>query len=95
LPDFESVEDLATDHHPTCTALIRDLRELLTTKRVELAMLVADSFLATHRSDQAIMLLERAFQEQPQRMDVRTRLAAAYRSVGRDADASALEPKSN
>jgi len=95
LPDFESVEDLATDHHPTCTALIRDLRELLTTKRVELAMLVADSFLATHRSDQAIMLLERAFQEQPDRTDVRARLAATYRSVGRDADASALEPKSN
>ncbi len=95
LPDFESVEDLATDHHPTCTALIRDLRELLTTRRVELAMLVADSFLATHRSDQAIMLLERAFQEQPDRTDVRARLAAAYRSTGRGADASALEPKSN
>lgn len=95
LPDFESVEDLATDHHPTCTALIRDLRELLTTKRVELAMLVADSLLATHRPDQAIMLLERAFQEQPERTDVRSRLAAAYRSAGRDADASALEAKSN
>jgi DNA-binding SARP family transcriptional activator len=95
LPDFESVEDLATDHHPTCTALIRDLRELLTTKRVELAMLVAESFLATHRPDQAITLLERSVQEQPERTDVRARLAAAYRSVGRDADASALEPKPN
>jgi len=95
LPDFDSVEDLATDHHPTCTELIRDLRELLTTKRVELAMLVADSFLASHRPDHAILLLERAFQEQPHRTDVRSRLAATYRSAGRDADASALEPKSN
>jgi len=95
LPDFESVEDLATDHHPTCTALIRDLRELLTTKRVDLAMLVSESLVATHRPDQAVTLLERAFQEQPDRTDVRARLAAAYRSVGREAEASALEPKTN
>jgi hypothetical protein len=95
LPDFESVEDLATDHHPTCTALIRDLRELLTIKRGELAMLVADSLLATDRPDQAIMLLERIFQEQPHRTDVRARLAATYRSAGREAEASALESKTN
>jgi DNA-binding SARP family transcriptional activator len=95
LPEFESVEDLATDHHPTCTALIRDLRELLTTKRVELTMLVADSLLATHRPDPAIALLEQAFQERPERADLRARLAAAYRGVGREAEASALEPTSN
>ncbi len=95
LPEFESVEDLATDHHPTCTDLIRDLRELLTTKRVELTMLVADSLLATHRPDPAIALLERAFQERPERADLRACLAAAYRGVGRKAEAAALEPKSN
>jgi DNA-binding SARP family transcriptional activator len=95
LPEFESVEDLATDHHPTCTDLIRDLRELLTTKRIELTMLVADSLLATHRPDPAIALLEQAFQERPERADLRARLAAAYRGVGREAEASALEPTSN
>ncbi len=95
LPEFESVEDLATDHHPTCTDLIRDLRELLTTKRIELTMLVADSLLATRRPDPAIALLEQAFQERPERADLRARLAAAYRGVGREAEASALEPTSN
>jgi DNA-binding SARP family transcriptional activator len=95
LPEFESVENLATDHHPTCTALIADLRDLLTSKRVELAMLVANSLLATHRPDQAIALLERAVQERPERVDLRGRLAAAYRSVGRQEAATAIEPKSS
>jgi DNA-binding SARP family transcriptional activator len=93
LPDFESVEDLATDHHSTCTGIVADLRDLLSTKRVELAMLAADSLLSTHRPDQAIAILERAFQERPARADLRARLAAAYRSVGRQAAASAIESK--
>ncbi len=92
LPDFESVEDLATDHHPTCTALVQELRELLTTKRVELAIVVADSFLSTQQPDQAIALLERVFRERPERVDLRARLAAAYHGAGREADAGAIQP---
>jgi hypothetical protein len=91
LPEFESIEDLATDHHPTCTALIRELRELLTTKRVELSMLVADSHLANHHSDQAIALLERAFKERPERVDLGARLANAYHAAGREAEAAAIQ----
>lgn len=92
LPEFESIEDLATDRHPTCTELIRDLRELLTTKRVELAILIADSYVATHRSGQAVAVLERVFKERPERGDLRARLATAYHDAGRDADAAAIQP---
>ena len=38
--------------------------------------------------------LERVFQERPERVDLRGRLAAAYRTVGRRAEANALELKS-
>jgi len=92
LPEFESVEDLATDHHPTCTTLIQDLRELLTTKRVEITISVADSLLSAHQPDRAIAVLERGFKERPERADLRARLAAAYHSTGREADAAAIQP---
>jgi hypothetical protein len=93
LPDFETVENLATDRHPTCTALIKDLRELLTAKRLELTLLLADSHLANSRPAEAIRLLEPAFRERVERADLRARLAAAYRRAGREADASALETR--
>jgi len=92
LPEFESVEDLATDHHPTCTVLIQEIRELLTTKRIELTILVADSLISGHQPDQAIALLERAHRERPERADLRARLAAAYQSAGREAEAAAIQP---
>lgn len=92
LPEFESIEDIATDHHPTCTALVQELRELLTGKRVELTILVADSLLSAHQTEQAIVVLERAFKERPERADLRARLAAAYHSAGREADAAAIQP---
>jgi hypothetical protein len=91
LPEFESVEDFATDHHPTCTDVIRELRELLTSKRLELILVLADSYSATNRPAEAIAILEPAFQEQPERDDLRARLAAAYSSAGRGAEAAALE----
>ena len=95
LPEFESVEDFATDHHPTCTDVIRELRELLTAKRTELLLVLADSYLATKRPAEAIAILEPAFQEQRERDDLRARLAAAYSSAGRGAEAAALEVKSS
>jgi hypothetical protein len=93
LPEFETVEDLATDHHPTCTALIGEVRDLLGAKRLELTLLLADSHLAKSRPGEAIQLLEPAFRERVGREDVRARLAAAYRSAGREADVSVLEAR--
>ncbi len=91
LPEFESVEDFATDHHPTCTGVIRELRELLTSKRLELILVLGDSYMATNRPAEAIEILEPAFQEQSERDDFRARLSAAYTSAGRSAEATALE----
>jgi len=91
LPEFESVEDLATDRHPTCTGLIRELRELLAAKRLDLILRLADSYMATDRPAETIAILEPAFQEQPERGDLRARLVAAYSRAGRSAEAAALE----
>jgi hypothetical protein len=94
LPEFESVEDFATDRHPTCTGAIRDLRELLTAKRLDLILVLADSYTATNRPTEAVAILEPTFQELPERDDLRARLAAAYSSAGRGAEAAALEVRS-
>jgi hypothetical protein len=94
LPEFESVEDFATDRHPTCTGVIRDLRELLTAKRLDLILVLADSYTATNRPTEAVAILEPTFQELPERDDLRARLAAAYSSAGRGAEAAALEVRS-
>jgi hypothetical protein len=91
LPEFESIEDIATDRHPTCTDLIRAQRELLSAKRLELSLVLAASYLTNARPAEAIAVLEPAFQERPERGDLRARLAAAYRAAGRQAEASALE----
>jgi hypothetical protein len=93
LPEFEAVEDLATDRHPTCTALVHELRELLVNKRVGLSLLLADSHLVAGRPTQAIAILEPALSDRSERKDVADRLAAAYRSAGRDAEAKALEAR--
>jgi hypothetical protein len=93
LPEFEAVEDLATDRHPTCTGLVLELRELLTNKRVDLSLLVADTHLRAGRPTQAIAILEPALGDRGERKDIADRLAAAYRSAGRDAEAKALEAR--
>jgi DNA-binding SARP family transcriptional activator len=90
LPDFEKVEDFATDHHPTCTDLVKEVRGLLASKRADLATALADTYLASGRSAQAIAALEPVVREHPNRKDLAVRLAAAYRSAGRDAEAKAL-----
>jgi len=90
LPDFEKVEDLATDHHPTCTDMVMEVRELLATKRADLAIVLAGSYLGSGRSAQAIAVLEPVVREHPKRKDLADRLASAYRSAGRDAEAEAL-----
>jgi hypothetical protein len=93
LPEFETIEDLATDRHPTCTELIRELRESLTNKRVELSLLLADIHLRAGQPAQAIAVLEPALNDRPERKDLGDRLAAAYRGAGREAEAKALEAR--
>jgi hypothetical protein len=93
LPDFEKVEDLATVHHPTCTDLVREVRELLLAKRLGLALVLADTYLAGGRPAQAIAVLEPALREREKRKDLADRLVAAYRTAGRDAEATSLEER--
>jgi len=93
LPEFEAIEDLATDRHPTCTELVHDLRELLVNRRVDLAALLADAHLGAGRPVQAIGVLEPALADRHERKDLADRLALAYRAAGRDAEARALEAR--
>jgi hypothetical protein len=93
LPEFETIEDLATDRHPTCTELIRELRDTLVSKRVELSLLLADGYLRAGQLTQAIAVLEPAVNDRAQRKDLADRLAAAYRSAGREAEAKSLEAR--
>lgn len=93
LPEFEAIEDLATDRHPTCTELVRELRESLTNKRVELALMLADTLLLGGQPSRAIAALEPTLDDRPERKDIADRLAAAYRGAGREAEALALERK--
>jgi hypothetical protein len=90
LPEFETVEDFATDRHPTCTQPIADLRDLLTTKRVALAVLVAEAHTRAGQPSRAVSILEAAHSDRPARQDVTDLLAAAYRAAGRDAEAAKL-----
>ena len=93
LPEFESVEDIATDHHPTCADLMREVRNLLGAKRAELAIAIATTQLASNRTAAAITVLERAYAERPESAELAVSLASAYRRAGRKADADALEPR--
>jgi hypothetical protein len=93
LPEFESLEEIATERHPTLTGLMHEQREKLVTKRLELMLHLAASYSEGGRPNEAVDLLEPAFQERPERSDIRAGLAAAYRSAGRAADASALDLK--
>jgi hypothetical protein len=93
LPEFEAIEDLATDRHPTCTAMVSELRELLVNKRVDLSLLLADAHLQAGLPKLAISVLEPALADRSGRKDLATRLAAAYRGAGRDAEAKALDAR--
>ena len=93
LAEFEAIEDLATDRRPTCTGLVRELRELLINKRVDLSLLLADTHLGAGHPTSAIAVLEPALSDRSERKDVADRLAAAYRSAGRDAEAKELEAR--
>jgi hypothetical protein len=93
LSEFDAIEDLATDRHPTCTDLVRELRESLTNKRVDLALLLADSHLRAGRPAQAITVLEPALSDRRERKDLASRLATAYRGAGREAEAKALDAR--
>jgi len=93
LPEFEAIEDFATDRHPTCTELIRELRESLVEKRVELSLLLAAAHLRAGRPADAVRVLEPALPDRPERKDLADRLVAAYRGAGREAEAKALEAR--
>jgi hypothetical protein len=93
LPDFETIEDMATDRHPTCTELIRELRESLTNKRVDLALLLGQSYLSAKQPAQAVAVLEPAVNDRRERKDLADRLVDAYRAAGREAEAKALEAR--
>jgi hypothetical protein len=93
LPEFETIEDLATDRHPTCTELIRQLRESLINKRVELSLLLADAHMRAGEPAEAVRVLEPALTDRRERKDLADRLAAAYRGAGREAEAKALESR--
>lgn len=90
LPEFEKLEDLATDHHPTSSHLVRELREMLADRRTRIGIVLADTYLATGRSLQAVSVLEPLLRENEQRRDLADRLAKAYQAVGRGAEARAL-----
>lgn len=90
MPEFETVEDVVTDHHPTCTELIQQLRTKLSDRRVELVAVLARTYIAGKRADMAVDLLEATRQGlsgRPQLVEV---LAEAYRATGRESDARAL-----
>ncbi len=91
LPEFESLEDVATGRHPTCTELIRGLRAELVAKRLGLIALVADSHLEAGRAAEAVDLLEPAFQANPDQAALRARLINAYVRAGRPEAAAGLE----
>jgi tetratricopeptide repeat protein len=90
LREFEIVENIATERHPNCTALMAELREQLVGKRADLALLLADAHLRDGQPLQAIAILEPALQGRSERGDIRARLAAAYTAAGRNAEADAV-----
>ena len=93
LPEFEAIEDLATDHHPTCTELIREVRESLIDKRVDLSLLLGDAYLRAGQPARSITILEPAVEDRPQRKDLADGLAAAYQAAGREAEARDIEAR--
>ncbi len=90
LPEFDTLENIATDRRPTCTALVAELRQQLINKRTELSLLLAEALLRDGRPGQAIAVLEPALSDRSERKDIADRLASAYRAAGREAEAKAL-----
>ena len=93
LPEFEGIEEIVTDRHPTCTVLVSELRSSLIDKRVGLALRLGDHYLQGGQAAKAIAILERAIADRGERKDVADRLSAAYRAAGREAEAKKLEAK--
>jgi len=87
LPEFESVDNLVTSGRPTCTELIKNLRDKLTDRRARLLVVLARTYIAGRRTDLALKLLETATQDHPADAQLRELLAEAHRASGREADA--------
>ena len=90
MPEFETIDDLVTDHHPTCTDMVQDLRRKLSDRRAEVMAVLAATYIAGRRPDLAVEMLEPALHTLPDRADLRELLAGAYRASGREVDARAL-----
>jgi hypothetical protein len=91
LPEFESVDDLVTSGHPTCTGLISDLRAKLAERRARLVAVLGRTYLAGRRQDLAVNLLEPAVEDDHSAdTTLRDLLAEAHRASGREADARAF-----
>jgi len=93
LSEFETLENIATDRHPTCNAMMVELRQLLVDKRTDLFLALADAYLRDDQPVLAVEVLEPALRDRPERGDLRQRLATAYTRAGRGAEAAALEVK--
>ena len=87
LPEFESVDNLVTSGRPTCTELIKNLREKLNERRAPLVAVLGRTYIGGRRPELAVALLETATQDHPADAQLRELLAEAYRASGREADA--------
>lgn len=87
LPEFESVDNLVTSGRPTCTELIKNLREKLTERRAQMLVVLGRTYIGGRRPDLALTLLETATEDHPADAQLRELLAEARRASGREADA--------
>lgn len=84
LPEFESVEDLVTSGRPTCTELVKNLREKLDERRALLIAVLGRTYIGGRRPDLALTLLETAIEDHPTDARLRDLLAEARRAIGRE-----------
>jgi DNA-binding SARP family transcriptional activator len=86
LSEFESVDNLVTSGRPTCTELIRNLRQRLAERRAQLVAVLGRTYIAGRRPDLAVSLLETAIEDHPSNSTLRELLAEARRASDREAD---------
>jgi hypothetical protein len=85
LPEFESVDNLVTSGRPTCTELVKNLRDKLTERRARLIVVLGRTYIAGRRPDLAVTLLETATEDHPADVKLRDLLLEAQRARSREA----------
>jgi len=85
LPEFESVDNLVTSGRPTCTELVKNLRDKLTERRARLIVVLGRTYINGRRPDLAVTLLETATEDQPADVKLRDLLLEAQRARSREA----------